>query len=202
MSTGRFIVLEGVDGAGTTTQTQALGEALRSRGHIVTTTCQPSPSNIGQLIRSLLRATDDPPDPRALALLFAADRLEHVRRLITPALDRGEVVISDRYVASSWIYQGLACEPAWVREINTYAPWPDLTLVLTIPVEVAAARVRARTSTPTELFDALELQRRIAGGYRALVADQDLPGVVEINGNAPLDAVTQALVEICIARGL
>src|SRR5204862_347715 len=125
---GRFIVLEGVDGAGTTTQTRALAAALAARGHIVTTTCQPSDGVIGKLVRSQLRATDDPPDPRALALLFAADRLDHIHRVVEPALARGEVVISDRYVASSWIYQGLACDPQWVRTINAHAPWPDLTL--------------------------------------------------------------------------
>lgn len=202
MATGCFIVLEGVDGAGTTTQARALAEALRRRGHTVTTTCQPSPGAIGQLVRTLLRTIDDPPDPRALALLFAADRLDHVHQLIAPALARGEVVLSDRYVASSWIYQGLACDPAWVRTINAHAPWPDLTLVLTVSAEVARARVQARAGTPTELFDALEIQRRIAAGYAALLDDPSLRAVVGIAGDAPADDVTAALLEACVAHGL
>ncbi len=200
MARGRFIALEGMDGSGTTSQAHALAEALTARGHAVLVTCEPSGGAIGTLIRQRLRGADRPLEPQALALLFAADRLDHVHTEVEPALADGKVVICDRYVISSWVYQSLECDAAWVRTINARAPWPDLTLVVQVPPEVARRR-RARRGGPAELYETEHLQARVADGYAAVVAEGHR-GVVSVDGTPEPTAVTAALLQHCVALGL
>jgi dTMP kinase len=192
VASGRFIALEGLDGAGTSTQADALAAVLRQRGSTVLQTREPSDGSIGRQTRDHLRADRDPPaDPRVTALLFAADRLEHVQCEVAPALQRGETVICDRYVMSSWVYQALDCDPAWIRQINAQAPWPDVTVFLDVDVDVAVARVRSRAGV-AEIYDREAVQRRLAAAYRALV-DEALPGVVVVGGDAPIATVTERI---------
>ena len=168
---GRFIVLEGIDGSGTTTQAQRLVAALVRAGHDARFTCEPSGGPHGRQIRQLLSPSSDPVSRAwdALALLFAADRLDHVAREIRPALQSGAVVICDRYDLSSLAYQS-ATAPAgvdpvpWIRAINQRALRPDLTLVLDVEPDVAEAR-RARRAQPAEIFEQRDLQRRLAELY-------------------------------------
>lgn len=203
----RFLVFEGIDGSGTTTQRTLVGQRLRERGHRVHATREPSDGQIGKLTRELLAVVPGQPrtvDPAGLALLFAADRLEHLVREIEPALAAGELVLCDRYVVSSWIYQSLDCDPAWVRTINTHARWPDLTFVFDVAPELALARVAARraaTGEAIERFDVPDTQRRLAAGYAAILAE-DLPGMQRVDAAAPIEAVTEAIVAACIAAGL
>ena len=144
---GRFIVLEGVDGCGSTTQTKRLVEALATRGYDARSTCEPSDGPVGALIRQALekRLRDARGEARrfdwaTLALLFAADRLDHVEATIAPALAAGAIVISDRYTLSSLVYQSVTApsgseEPlAWIHELNRAARAPDLTIVLDVGV--------------------------------------------------------------------
>src|SRR5262245_58804737 len=117
---GRFIVVEGVDGSGSTTHTRLLAKALRKRGHRVHTNCEPTTGPVGGLIRQVLQKRITIPGesgPKSLgwstmALLFAADRLDHLDSEITPALRKGEWVISDRYDLSSLAYQSLTAPSA------------------------------------------------------------------------------------------
>ena len=193
---GCFIVLEGIDGSGTTLQTRALAGRLRERGRQVLETREPTGGVIGALIRERLSVRAAALDPVALALLFAADRVDHIAREVAPALAAGTVVISDRYLLSSLAYQSLDCDPAWIREINARAARPDLTLVLEVPVEVAFDRVQRRMAQGAaveERFDALALQRRIAGYYRQFRGDPDLGPVRVIDGTAAPEHVTAAL---------
>lgn len=204
---GKFIVLEGIDGSGTTTQRVRVAERLRARGHEVHETREPSDGPIGTLTRGLLAEIPGRPrtvDAAALALLFAADRLEHLAREIEPALARGAVVLCDRYVVSSWVYQSLDCDSAWVTALNEQARWPDLTLVLDIGPVAAMARVRARryaSGEPLERFDDAAAQHRIAAGYREILS-RGLSGVVRINASASIEAVTDAIEAACIEAGL
>lgn len=199
----RFIALEGIDGSGTTLQTRALAEWLRARGHEVHETREPSGGPIGRMIREHLALDAAPLRPAAFALLFAADRLDHVAREIDPARERGAVVLSDRYLLSSLAYQSLDCELAWVQAINREAPPPDLYLFLRVPADVAFARVQRRAAAgaaTVERFDALALQRQIAGRYEAILAAS---GEVEVvDGTAAPEAVSLALFEACRRRGL
>ena len=121
---GRFIVLEGLDGAGTTTQAERIARALRERGSKVVVTRQPSDGPIGTQLRHALTGRLSLPNGRGpltedtLALLFAADRLDHLAAIVEPALARGEIVLCDRYVLSSLAYQGSALPMAWVESIR------------------------------------------------------------------------------------
>src|SRR5881227_3611817 len=153
MSAGRFIVFEGLDGAGTTTQAKLLAERLQSKGRTVYVAHQPSDGPAGQLIRQILAgrtATQQADgklgvvDERVMALLFAADRLDHLGSQIEPRLARGEDVILDRYMLSSLAYQGATVSHEFIQGANRYARKPDLTLFLYVPAPVALERVRKR----------------------------------------------------------
>ncbi|HMK73408.1 MAG TPA: dTMP kinase [Myxococcaceae bacterium] len=170
---GCLVVLEGLDGAGTTTQAARLAGRLRLAGRRVTLTREPSDGQIGQLLREVLRRGPRPGkrslSDATLALLFAADRLEHVASTIAPALARGAVVVSDRYVLSSLAYQGRVLGRAWVESLNALAPAPDLTLFLEVRPAVAAARRRGRGSR-RERFEDARTQREVGRAYASLVA--------------------------------
>jgi dTMP kinase len=168
---GRFIVIEGIDGAGTTTQARLLGDRIRGAGRRVHVTAEPSGGPLGLLLRQVLsgrlrgRAPDGPFDAEALALLFAADRLDHARAEILPALAQGIDVVSDRYTLSSLAYQALTTgDPRWVEAINGRAPSPDVTLLLRVRPAVAFARRKAASPTP-ELYERAVFQRRVAASY-------------------------------------
>jgi dTMP kinase len=134
-----------------------------------------------------------PFDRRALALLFAADRLDHLRAEIEPRLAAGVDVVCDRYVLSSLAYQSLDAPAAWVAELNRFAPPPDLTLFLRVRPEVALGRREAASTGAADLFERLPLQRKIARGYeRAVAALGRRHRVVTIDGERPLEEVTEA----------
>lgn len=145
---GRFISLEGGEGAGKSTQVKALANALRSRGIDVLVTREPGGSEGAEKIRELLLAgSEERWDPRAEALLFAAARADHVEKTIRPALEAGRWVLSDRFLDSSLAYQGgaggLGIEA--VREINAFGLdgcFPDRTLILALAEGGARARAR------------------------------------------------------------
>lgn len=193
---GRLIVLEGLDGAGTTTQVERLAAALRAEGQAVLTTREPSDGPVGVLIRQALTGRlvlpggAGPLAPETLALLYAADRTDHLRAKVLPALEAGQVVLSDRSVLSSLAYQGASLPMEWVESINAHAVPADLTLFVGVSIEVAARR-RAARGGPEELFDAEEKQRRISRQYEAAIR---LRGkrehVVRIDGDQPVEAVT------------
>jgi len=212
MSAGLFIVIEGVDGAGTTTQVAQLTAALRQRGRSARETREPSIGPIGALLRQCLTGrfvTPGPSGPTApnwqtMALLFAADRLDHVAVEIDPLLEQGVCVISDRYYHSSVAYQALtgtgdrAQAIAWIRELNGHARKPDLTIVLDVSAAQTAERRRQRGGV--ELYDADELQARLVDFYARL--DQHFPGeaIVHVPGAAGIDAVAAAVLAECDAR--
>lgn len=194
---GRFLVLEGIDGAGTTTQAGALDKALRARGGKTLVTAEPSTGPLGMMLRQALtgRLTGhgNPLDQTTLALLFAADRADHVAQEILPALEKGATVICDRYVLSSIAYQGLELPFEEVAAMNAHAPAPDLTLFLDVPAATAAKR-RAAARGREELFDALALQKKIDRNYRRAIAHGLHGGKVAIiDGTQSMEAVTAEL---------
>lgn len=200
---GRFIVLEGLDGAGTTTQTERLASALRADGHAVLTTREPSDGPVGTMLRQALTGRLGLPQgrgplaPETLALLFAADRTDHLHARVLPALEEGKVVLCDRYVLSSLAYQGASLPMAWVDTVNAHAVSPDLTLFVGVDPKVAAKR-RAVRGAPAELFEADEAQRRIAKQYlKAITLREKRERIVRIDGELSVAAVTDAcLVEV------
>ena len=170
MPTGRFIVIEGIDGAGTTTQTRLLVDWMNERGWRARATGEPSQGPIGRLLREILGGAHGRVDGTAMALLFAADRLDHLAREVEPALAEGVHVVSDRYTHSSLAYQAEEADRSLVAEINRRARPVDLTLLLDLPAEVAAER-RARAGRPVERYDDLAVQRRVAARYAELARE-------------------------------
>lgn len=207
---GRFLVLEGLDGAGTTTQAARLCERLRREGRRVHVTAEPSGGPIGALVRQVLRGRvgggvggREGFDPRALALLFAADRLDHVNVEIAPKLAAGIDVVCDRFTLSSLAYQGAQLgELAWIAELNRAAARPDATLFLRVRPEVALRR-RQAASVDREIFEVDAFQRKVARSYAEAIRRVRRAGerVVELDGEAPVDAVADAVLAAVHALG-
>ena len=196
MSRGYFIVLEGIDGSGTTTQAHLLHETLESSFGRCLLTREPSDGPIGMLIRQILKGRltgrdigggSAPFDPKSLALLFAADRLDHLQSEIVPAIKAGSLVVSDRYLLSSLAYQSVDAELTWVKEINRQAVKPDLTLFLDVPHDLALQRL-AESRADTERFEKAETLERVVSNYRGLVS-QARGNTVTIDGKLPVNEV-------------
>lgn len=193
MTQGLLIALEGVDGSGTTSQRELVAKALRAQGHIVHTTAEPTTGPIGKLLREILTGTLQT-SPQAVALLFAADRLDHLEREILPQLNQGHIVLTDRYIHSSLAYQSLAMGEDWVMTINQKARTPDLAILVQVSVEVAAKR-REERGGPEELFDAIEAQRKIAKAYEQAFEQKNLGPTTCVNGEQSMEAVTQDILK-------
>lgn len=196
---GCFLVLEGVDGAGTTTQAGLLSCALRARGFPVLATRQPSEGPVGTLIRQALTGRlalpggAGPLTSRTLALLFAADREDSLTATVLPALESGQVVVCDRYVFSFLAYQGLDLPLEWVTALNRHAPPAHATFYLRVPPEVAEARRAYRGAAP-EHFESAEVQRRLAASYEAAFqARGEGRHVVRVDGTDTREAVHAVL---------
>jgi len=153
---GLFVAFEGGEGAGKSTQVGLLADAMRAQGREVVTTFEPGDTPIGQRLREILLGhTTGALDPRTEALLYAADRAEHVAQVVRPAIDRGAVVISDRYIDSSIAYQGAgrSLDPDDVKRVSEWATaglWPDLTVLLDIDPRMGLARF----DTPADRLEA------------------------------------------------
>jgi pantoate--beta-alanine ligase/dTMP kinase len=189
---GRFVVLEGIDGSGTTTQVGKLGDRLRAAKVPVRTTREPSDGPIGTLVRQVLTGRIVVPGGRApewttMALLFAADRMDHVESEIEPFVASGGVVLSDRYDASSLAYQSVSSGKGgegaveWIRSLNRWAKRPDLTIVLDLNPDVAAERRESRGDA-AQLYEQNEVQRALAAFYRDLARHMPGERVVVIDG--------------------
>ncbi len=203
-----FVVIEGLDGAGTTTQTRRVAEALRQQGQPVSTSCEPSDGPIGMLIRQMLskRITvfDEEQGHRAvgrqtLALLFAADRLDHLRAQVEPALSRGEVAITDRYYHSSLVYQGDSADGnfdyRWVEEINGRARTPDLTVYLEASAQVCLSRISERGRR--DIYESREKLERLERRYEEVMQRVEARGeeVLRLDATASVQELTRAIVE-------
>ncbi|MFF4170175.1 dTMP kinase [Streptomyces sp. NPDC001744] len=191
--TGFFIALEGGDGAGKSTQVQALAEWIRAKGHEVVVTREPGATPIGKRLRSiLLDVSSAGLSNRAEALLYAADRAEHVDSLVRPALERGAIVLSDRYIDSSVAYQGAGRDlsPTEIARISRWATGglvPHLTVVLDVSPETARERF---TEAPDRLeSEPPEFHARVRAGFLALAAADPGRYLVVDAGQEP-EAVT------------
>ncbi len=207
MIEGLFIAIEGVDGAGTTTHSKLLSRALSERGLPVHLTRQPSDGPVGVMLRQILTGRlvvpgiqgVRPPTWTTMALLFAADRLDHIEAEIRPNLMDGVTVISDRYDHSSVAYQALTGGGddetiRWVKELNRHALRPNLTIVLDIPAEVAASRRLERTRG-REMYDDDGLQEQLAGFYKDIERHFPNDAVVHVNANRPVEEVAAEVME-------
>ena len=165
---GTFLSLDGIDGCGKSTQCRLLADWLRGRGYKVTTCRDPGGTALGDQLRTLLLDSATPRTPEAETLLFMASRAQLVAEVIRPALDRGEVVVSDRYLLSTVAYQGhgKGLDPFAIWQVGGFGCHgfrPDLTLVLDLPVEVAFARL----NRPSDRMESLgeEFFEKVRQGF-------------------------------------
>ena len=195
---GIFVVLEGLDGAGTTTQAQRLAAWLRGHGRRVHVTAEPSAGPAGALARLVLSRRVSGPggfDPAALALLFAADRLDHVAAEIAPRLAEGIDVVCDRFTLSSLAYQSLTTgDAAWVETVNARARAPDATVFLRVSPGVAVRR-RFAASSAREIYEVPAFQREVARSYERALERLRERGqrVAVVDGERPVEEVTAAI---------
>ena len=198
MTFGAFIVLEGGEGAGKSTQIAELADRMRTAGREVIETFEPGATPLGSAIRALTHHFDGPLEPRAEALLMAADRAQHVAEVVRPALARGAVVLSDRYVPSSLVYQGVA-RSLGVGAIEEISAWataglePDVVIVLDVDDATASRRV-------PEATDRLEAEgpsfhEAVRHAYRDLAAQH---GWSVVDGTASPEAVADAVWAIVV----
>ena len=188
---GRFVVLEGGDGSGKSTQTTLLASALAARGCAVVTTYEPGATAVGALLREVLLHRSEPIAPIAEALLMAADRAQHVAEVVAPALARGEWVVSDRFLPSSLVYQGVVrgIGVDAVRAMNARAVGdvvPDLVVVLDVAAEQASSR-RDGVADRMESEDG-EFHEAVARAYRELAA---VEGWVVVDGRDDEETVAE-----------
>jgi dTMP kinase len=202
---GVFVCFEGGEGSGKSTQARLLAERLRAEGYAVRLTHEPGDTPVGlEMRRIVLSPETGALSPRTEALLYIADKAEHVDTVVTPALDRGEVVITDRYVDSTLAYQGAGRDLA-VDDLEQVARWathglrPNLTIVLDLAQEHGLSRFEGRDRIEMESLDFLERAREAFLGLAEadpahyLVIDARL-GIDDIAGQV-LDAVRPLLVQ-------
>jgi dTMP kinase len=183
---GVFICIEGLDGCGKTTQTKLLVNKLQ-KSHDAVYTAEPSRGNIGTFIRNSILYREKRLSSVVEALLFAADRVEHVQNEVLPALRQGKLVVSDRYVYSSLAYQGAAgLSVEWIEKINEHALRPDLAIFIDVAPETVMRRLKPNRS----VMEKLETQRKVREIYLQFVEKGDL---VRIDGNKPKNTVAKEL---------
>ncbi|NVB84323.1 MAG: dTMP kinase [Kofleriaceae bacterium] len=201
MSTGRLIVIEGLDGAGTTTQAKRVVEHLTSKGVKAHATREPSDGPVGRLIREMLTGhhaiEGEKLSQGTFGLLFAADRMDHLQREVEPQIAAGAIVISDRWYHSSLAYQGTGADRDWIAMLNARARRPELTIFLKVRPEVAAKR-RAAARRKEELFEDLRMQQEVDAGYQATIAELQAAGerIETIDGEQSEDQVFAAIMQL------
>ena len=196
-----FVAIEGLDGAGTTTQLRLVADELGRRGRRCHPSCEPTAGPIGRLLRSALRR-ETAVQPRTMALLFAADRAEHLydpRDGVLAHLGAGELVLTDRYLFSSLAYQSEACGFDYVLALNADYPLPEHLVFVDTPLEICQQRVRSRGDA--ELYDAAQTQRTVLANYeRAIRLFPESPmRRHRIDGSRSAEEICR---EICAAIGV
>ena len=199
---GVFITFEGGDGSGKSTQIQSVRDWFESRGREVIVTREPGGTELGTEIRRLVQNGPEDVDARTEALLYAADRAYHVATVIRPALERGAVVLGDRYIDSSLAYQG-AARSLGVDEIASLSAWatqglyPSLTFLLDLPPEVGARR---RTDAPDRMErESMDFHERVRHEYLRL-ADAEPERIVVIDAVGTVDEVFSEIRGVLVER--
>jgi len=215
---GLFITFEGTDGSGLSTQTERLAAWFRAAGRPVHATKEPSGGPAGALLRLALahrlgRGAADgeigggreggfwPLDETTMALLFAADRADHLAAEVAPRLEGGTSVVCDRYTLSTYAFQGVTLDLAWLRGLNARARVPDLTVFLDVPVAVSVERMRARGAV--ERYEQADTLARVREAFLRLIPLLRAEGqrIAVVDGALPPDAVHAAVVAE-VRRGL
>jgi dTMP kinase len=189
---GVFICVEGLDGCGKTTQTKLLVERLEKKGYDTICTAEPSRGNIGKLIKKYCLHGEKRVSSIVEALLFAADRFEHVEKEVIPALNEGKLVVSDRYVYSSLAYQGAAgLDLEWIEKINEHAIRPHLAVFIDAEPETVIQRLKPRKS----VMENLGTQQKVREVYVKFAEKGEL---VKIDGNNSKQEVADDILTVVL----
>ncbi|MBI4826796.1 MAG: dTMP kinase [Nitrospirae bacterium] len=196
----RFISFEGTEGSGKSTQASLLAEYLRKKGYDVILTAEPGGTRIGKKIRELLLEPENHMDPLTELLLYYADRAQHIREVIEPALERGSFVITDRFADSTVAYQGFArgvdlniINP--LNEMVVRHSKPSLTFLLDIDAEEGLRRNRQAQKEDRFELEAIEFHNRVRSGYLE-IAEDDPARVRVIDASAGKEDITMKIIEI------
>jgi dTMP kinase len=195
---GVLITLEGGEGSGKTTQAKGLAGALKERGHAVCLTREPGGTELGQAVLRLLES-DQAPTPLAELLLFMADRAQHMREVIEPALLAGKIVVCDRFTDSTVAYQGYGrgLDITLIRRLNDEATGglrPEVTLLLDLPPGIGLAREGAQLDVTGR--ESLEFHERVRDGFLAIAKGEPERFVVIDATRAPEEVTEQAMATI------
>jgi len=187
---GKFIVIEGLDGCGKTTQLKLLTEKLREQGEKVIETNEPTKGSVGKLVRQVLeKKVILPPD--ALQLLFVADRSDHLKQTIKPALSAGKVVISDRYLWSTIAYGSLNLDKNWLLSLHRYCLYPNISIFLEVKPKTCLQRIGLRGENKT-IFEEEEKLRRVWQTYQWL-AKKFREDIIIIDGERKPEAISREI---------
>jgi len=189
---GFFICIEGLDGCGKTTQAKLLVRKLCEKGFDAFYTAEPTRGKIGKFIKKYYLHGEKRGSVIVEALLFAADRFEHVEKEIVPALNEGKLVVSDRYIYSSLAYQGAAgLDLKWIKELNKHAIPPNLAIFLDVKPEIVLQRLQRKKS----VMEKLAIQRKVREVYEKLVKDGKL---VRVDGNKSKEEVAKDIFNLVL----
>lgn len=189
---GSFICIEGLDGCGKTTHTKLLVKNLQAEGFDAIYTVEPSRGKIGSFLKKYCLQGEKRVSSAVEALLFAADRVEHLKKGVIPALNEGKIVVSDRYVYSSLAYQGATgLDLGWIREINKWAIRPDLAVFIDVEPETAIRRTKPMKS----VMENLETQRKVREVYMKFVKSGEL---VKIAGDGSKKKVASEILGLAL----
>jgi len=186
-----FIAVEGIDGSGKSTTIKELSRYLLSRGNDVLLTAEPTDMPSGKLIREVLAKKDEESHltHEMLALMFAADRLNHLRERIWPALKAKRTVVTDRYFFSSVAYQSVNVSYEWVKGVNRFATMPDIVVFIDVSIDKALERLSIFRQN-TELYETREYLEQIKANYETVISDfSEHVKVVRLNGNLKMDEI-------------
>jgi dTMP kinase len=189
---GFFICVEGLDGCGKTTQAKILVRKLRRMGYNTVYTAEPSHGKIGKFIKRYCLHGEKRVSSIVEALLFAADRYEHVENEIIPALKDGKIVVSDRYMYSSLAYQGAAgLSLDWIRRVNEHAVTPNLAIFIDVEPDTVIQRLKPKKS----VMENLETQRKVRKVYMKFVENGEL---AKVDGNKSKEEVAKEILSIVL----
>ncbi len=202
-----FVVFEGIDGAGTTTQLNAIKEALLPKGSPALFTAEPTKAETGKFLRRMLKG-DVKLTKEGASYLFAADRNEHVEgdlvieedgRLVTgikKACEKGKIVISDRYLFSSLAYQSVDCDPTLPRALNSFFPLPNLLFFFDIEPEVSLERIKSRDEK--EIYEKLDFLKKANDEYKKILIEYSKEKgegmkIIRVDATLPKEKITEKI---------
>ncbi|HUX11878.1 MAG TPA: dTMP kinase [Spirochaetia bacterium] len=197
-----FMVLEGLDGSGTTTQAGLLADRCKRERIPYHVTSEPTTGPVGTLIRRFLRG-EEPVHPDTMTLLFAADRSEHLNAPevgIRARCELGELVISDRYLFSSLAYQTIACDSDFVQAANSHFPFPRRLVYVDVPVEECVRRLAQRTHR--EIYELVDFQARVQERYEEILATYADCGmeIIRVDGTVSAGEIAEMVWKMVAGR--